>query len=427
MPVSKTGGRAAAKSKDEHAFDAAFSLINAIEDKGVDVMGIYRVNGSHTTQIKLKEALIKASNEQQRKELIASNSNIHELTTTLKQLLRELDPPLLTSKYYPMFIDAAKEPKEQRNAKIASLLQNLPRARLKLAASLIYHLRRVSKHQATNKMDDNNLALMFGPSFLRSPNGALDEIRDAGHRSAVLMEMLKAKKNSPLGELLADARGRKAVSPKKSAGPETPTEQSAGSSESPKSPHLARQRSYAKKGSPLKKLAMDTVLHTMAVSTTDAFKLFDKDNNGTIDQEGMSTILRAQGHVLSNSELRQLFKALDINGDGLIDEQEFQMASSHQILRSQDGENGGSLKERADMAMSLFQQFDIGNQGHLTKAELEYVCRTYGEGDMLSHSEVAELMGELGITDSGPNTKIEYEDITRSLAPALVGAKKHFA
>lgn len=49
-----------------------------------------------------------------------------------------------------------------------------------------------------------------------------------------------------------------------------------------------------------------------------SFKVFDKDNNGTIDKNELKKVLTSLGEKLKDSEVDEMFKAADVNSDGKI-------------------------------------------------------------------------------------------------------------
>ncbi|KAI9481501.1 MAG: calmodulin [Benjaminiella poitrasii] len=55
----------------------------------------------------------------------------------------------------------------------------------------------------------------------------------------------------------------------------------------------------------------------------DAFKVFDKDNNGYITQDELRSVMSQLGQNLSNTELEQMIKEADTDGDGQINYKEF--------------------------------------------------------------------------------------------------------
>jgi calmodulin len=54
-----------------------------------------------------------------------------------------------------------------------------------------------------------------------------------------------------------------------------------------------------------------------------AFKVFDRDGNGLIDQKELRTTMKNLGEKLSKDDVKAMIKAADKNGDGKIDYEEF--------------------------------------------------------------------------------------------------------
>ena len=61
----------------------------------------------------------------------------------------------------------------------------------------------------------------------------------------------------------------------------------------------------------------------------EIFTAFDLDNNGVIDLEEMQTVIRKEICApLKKSEIRDMYKELDTDGDGTIDFDEFHRGTS---------------------------------------------------------------------------------------------------
>merc|ERR1712070_340012 len=55
----------------------------------------------------------------------------------------------------------------------------------------------------------------------------------------------------------------------------------------------------------------------------DAFKVFDTDNNGSIDKKELKRLLKKLGQTLTDAELDAMMNEVDTNGDGEISFEEF--------------------------------------------------------------------------------------------------------
>ena len=51
---------------------------------------------------------------------------------------------------------------------------------------------------------------------------------------------------------------------------------------------------------------------------TEAFRVFDKDNSGTISAEEIRVVLSKCGEEVDDSEIEDMIKQADVDGDGLI-------------------------------------------------------------------------------------------------------------
>lgn len=51
----------------------------------------------------------------------------------------------------------------------------------------------------------------------------------------------------------------------------------------------------------------------------EAFRVFDMDGNGFIDQHELRYVMRRLGENLSDDDIMAMFKEADLNGDGYID------------------------------------------------------------------------------------------------------------
>lgn len=54
-----------------------------------------------------------------------------------------------------------------------------------------------------------------------------------------------------------------------------------------------------------------------------AFRVFDKDGNGYITAQELKIAMQEMGMPLSDAEIQMMIREKDVNGDGVIDYEEF--------------------------------------------------------------------------------------------------------
>ncbi|CAG8478191.1 13821_t:CDS:10 [Ambispora leptoticha] len=143
--------------------------ISEIEKRGLNEVGIYRVPGSQTAINNLQKAF---NTNAHLVDLSADEySDINVVADALKLFFRSLPEPLMTYKLYDDFIQAAGlEDHDQRSHAIRDLLQKLPHSNYCLLKKLIEHLERITDYEEINHMYAHNLAIVFGPTLLKSPD-----------------------------------------------------------------------------------------------------------------------------------------------------------------------------------------------------------------------------------------------------------------
>ncbi|XP_018553760.1 rho GTPase-activating protein 29 isoform X1 [Lates calcarifer] len=159
-----------------------------IENRALNIKGIYRVNGAKSRVEKLCQAF------ENGKDLVElSDLYPHDISNVLKLYLRQLPEPLILFRFYNDFIGLAKESQsiivEELEAlrlsptpvtpaqvsvelnrvlfKIKDLLRQLPPANYKTLQFLIEHLHRVTERSEENKMTASNLGIIFGPTLIK--------------------------------------------------------------------------------------------------------------------------------------------------------------------------------------------------------------------------------------------------------------------
>ncbi|XP_008792394.2 calcium-dependent protein kinase 1 [Phoenix dactylifera] len=160
----------------------------------------------------------------------------------------------------------------------------------------------------------------------------------------------------------------------------------------------------------LKKVALKVIAENLSeeeiMGLKEMFRSMDTDNSGTITFEELKAGLPKLGTKISESEVRQLMEAADVDGNGAIDYIEFITATMHM-----------NRVEKEDHLYKAFEYFDKDKSGYITVEELEQALRKYNMGD---DKTIKEIIAEV---DTDHDGKINYEEFAammRKDSPAIV-------
>ncbi|WVQ81563.1 hypothetical protein IAT38_003687 [Cryptococcus sp. DSM 104549] len=133
--------------------------IAAIDERGLDSEGIYRVSGRHAGVQKLVQGVEKDEG----RFVFEGKDDVFSVASVLKQYLRELPEPV-----FPLPHPERVKHTENRESHISSnfsalrgRLRRLPPIHQTTFQAIIEHLGRVQAHAGTNKMGAKNLAVVF--------------------------------------------------------------------------------------------------------------------------------------------------------------------------------------------------------------------------------------------------------------------------
>nr|KAG5704057.1 hypothetical protein BaRGS_017561 [Batillaria attramentaria] len=137
--------------------------ITAVENKGLEHDGLYRVSGNMAEIQRLRYVVDKDEGHN----LLEDQWDVHTLTGALKLFFRELREPLFPLKCVGKFTDAVK--KESRKDKLSAFkeaLKSLPKCNYETMRVLFQHLRNLIQFSHENRMQAQNVAIVFGPTLM---------------------------------------------------------------------------------------------------------------------------------------------------------------------------------------------------------------------------------------------------------------------
>uniref|UniRef100_A0A452ST36 Rho GTPase activating protein 27 n=1 Tax=Ursus americanus TaxID=9643 RepID=A0A452ST36_URSAM len=139
--------------------------IRAVEARGLDIDGLYRISGNLATIQKLRYKV----DHDERLDLDDGRwEDVHVITGALKLFFRELPEPLFPFSHFRQFIAAIKlQDQAQRSRCVRDLVRSLPAPNHDTLRLLFQHLCRVIEHGDQNRMSVQSVAIVFGPTLLR--------------------------------------------------------------------------------------------------------------------------------------------------------------------------------------------------------------------------------------------------------------------
>ncbi|KAK9455986.1 hypothetical protein V1511DRAFT_496222 [Dipodascopsis uninucleata] len=142
--------------------------VEAINKFGLDIEGIYRINGQSSNVEYLQHIF-----EIQDPATINFNDpstfhdDIHAVASALKLYFRSLPDPLMTEEFYSGFIRASRlADGTNRRDNMHMLINELPDANYTTLKYLMFHLWHVKEQSNVNRMTINNLATVWGPTLM---------------------------------------------------------------------------------------------------------------------------------------------------------------------------------------------------------------------------------------------------------------------
>ncbi|CAI4060603.1 GTPase-activating protein BEM2 SKDI_05G2360 [Saccharomyces kudriavzevii IFO 1802] len=173
-------------------------LLEEIELRGLDEVGLYRIPGSIGSINALKNAFDE--------EGATDNSftleddrwfEVNAIAGCFKMYLRELPDSLFSHAMVNDFTDLAIKynahvmANEEYKRTMIELLQKLPTCYYQTLKRIVFHLNKVHQHVVNNKMDASNLAIVFSMSFINQEDLANSMGSRLGAVQTILQDFIK--------------------------------------------------------------------------------------------------------------------------------------------------------------------------------------------------------------------------------------------
>ncbi|XP_030387879.1 caltractin-like [Scaptodrosophila lebanonensis] len=158
----------------------------------------------------------------------------------------------------------------------------------------------------------------------------------------------------------------------------------------------------------------------------EAFRIYDKDNNGYIGLSEIRTVMTALGEKMSDEEIDDLIREADLDQDGRISFDEFvnMMTSGESKLKHKgtpllfSPQTQKKLKHKMEWTEDQVQEFrdafsvfDRGGTGTITSTELGSVMRNLGQNP--TEAELYDLIDEIDVDGNG---EIDFMEFIQAMA-----------
>uniref|UniRef100_A0A8C1VYD0 Rho GTPase activating protein 9 n=1 Tax=Cyprinus carpio TaxID=7962 RepID=A0A8C1VYD0_CYPCA len=140
---------------------------DAVERRGLETDGIYRVSGNLAVIQKLRFSV-----NHERLDLDDPQwEDIHVITGALKLFFRELPEPLVPYGFFHDVVETVKTSEYlDKVDRLKLLVLSMPPPNHHTLRHMIRHLRRVMERSDSNRMTTQNIGIVFGPTLMRPEN-----------------------------------------------------------------------------------------------------------------------------------------------------------------------------------------------------------------------------------------------------------------
>ena len=138
----------------------------------------------------------------------------------------------------------------------------------------------------------------------------------------------------------------------------------------------------------------------------EIFRSFDRNNDGSLTQLELGSLLRSLGLKPSEDQLDELIQKADTNSNGLIEFSEFVALAEPELIPAKSPYNEEQLR-------MIFRMFDRDDKGYITAAELAHSMAKLG------HALTAnELTGMIKEADTDGDGCINFQEFSQAITSA---------
>lgn len=151
--------------------------------------------------------------------------------------------------------------------------------------------------------------------------------------------------------------------------------------------------------------SLDQIPEEFVEEIRQTFQLFDKNQDGTIDQEELGDVFRSLGQHYTEAELHEMMAEIDSDQSGSIEFSEF-LQLMRRRMRDTDTE---------EEMVEAFKVFDRDSDGFISFIELKLVMQQIGE-----YKDDSQIQEIIAAGDRDNDGKLNFDEFIRM----MIGDKK---
>lgn len=172
MPLTTVIARCKKRGYPANVPLIVITLMQFLRDNdGVNVEGIFRMSGDQNS---IKQLKSRFNTEPDNTVVVHRDTDVHVVTGTLKYFLRELESALIPHESNAFLRAILGLPSvKEKIVGYRKLIETLPVENAATLQFILKYLHQVAANSSVNLMTTQNLAVVFGPCFIRSEPGAI--------------------------------------------------------------------------------------------------------------------------------------------------------------------------------------------------------------------------------------------------------------
>ncbi|GAB2216104.1 hypothetical protein Droror1_Dr00023872 [Drosera rotundifolia] len=173
-------------------------------------------------------------------------------------------------------------------------------------------------------------------------------------------------------------------------------------------------------------LDMDAIKEEIVVETKSdeleqVFHMLDKNHDGFLSKQELRESLHSVGFSANETDVDDIVKGLDCNGDGLVDFDEFRALFKTKDQESDEKEQlGRVVDEKEEELKEAFDVFDGNKDGLITEQELGSVLSSLGFAEGRRVEDCKEMISKVDVDGDGMVNFHEFKTMMKGNSCGLV-------